>query len=150
MPPRKRKTTISSPNNIPASPAVTPERNIPVAKFDPTIIYQSEDEDLAPRTRGDRRAVDLDPFKELVRQSFESGKGKCLKVPATQVKELTKFLRAAGAALFDEGIGVRLQYSWDDHSPSGSYKDLDLDDENMIVKVGYAGGKPRGSVRYGN
>lgn len=112
--------------------------------FDPTILFTAEDEDLAPRRRGGLD-VDLAPYKDMIHASYQSGKGKAVRIPAYQVKDVVRLIRAASKETFTEGVGVRLQFSWEGQSPTGTYG-KGPDDENEMVKVTFAGRKARQTI----
>lgn len=115
-------------------------------KFDPTAVLDNvQEEDLAPRRRNTEVTVDLSPWKKLIQESYESGKGKVLRVPAEQVKDVSRVLRNAAKDLSEEGIGVSLQFSWEGQEPFGTWNTDKHYPENddVEVKVGFKGRKAR-------
>lgn len=68
-----------------------------------TLSVETVDE-MPQGTRG--RARQETPFDGWLRESYESGKGKAVTVPADKVKEVTGAIRAAAAR---QGLGAQVK-----------------------------------------
>ncbi len=114
--------------------------------FDPSNVTV-EDSEIAPRSRADSRdKYSNNPFVEPLRESYSAGyynergkwvtgKAKSATVLGSDAAEVERWIRQAAKTLFNEGIGARIQFTWDGGGPTASVKEVPADDTPVTVKV---------------